>query len=136
MLRGLWDPDTRARVGSGGQRRVLRGLWDPDTARVAFGVGPGAHVLIVVFEGETVLGMSQASAPKTSAMDDDGMPVPLDQKLSGEHTLRAVMYPKIGTMERFDAAEATPCEFEGEPVQTEPTRIDFERISEGTPSAS
>jgi hypothetical protein len=83
-----------------------------------------------------MLGMSQASAPENSAMDDDGMPVPLNQKLSGEHTLRAVMYPKIGTTEQFDAEGATPCKFEGEPVQTGPTTIDFERISEGTPSTS
>lgn len=109
-------------------------MWDPDTVRVAFGVGPGAQVRLVVFEDDTVLGMNQAFAPEDSAMDDDGLPIDLNKKLSGEHTIRAVMYPRIGMKEQFDAKEATPCQYEGKPVQTEPTTIDFSEFSEGTPT--
>jgi hypothetical protein len=110
------------------------GFWDSDTVSVAYGVGPGAHVRLVVFEDDTVLGMNEDFAPENSSLDMDGLTIQLNKKLSGKHTLHAVMYPKIGMTEQFTVDEATPCQYEGEAVQTEPTTIDFSKFSEDTPT--
>lgn len=110
------------------------GFWDSDTVSVAYGIGPGAHVRLVVFEDDTVLGMNEDFAPENSSLDMDGLTIQLNKKLSGKHTLHAVMYPKTGMTEQFTVDEATPCQYEGKAVQTEPTTIDFSKFSEDTPT--
>lgn len=110
-------------------------VWGPSTVSVSFGLGAGAHVLLVVLENDTVLGMTQARAPNDVGMTSDGTLIPLNTKLTGEHTIRVVMYPNIDKGNRLDPGEATPCQYEGSAIQTEPTTIDFSRFSETTSAA-
>jgi hypothetical protein len=62
----------------------------------------------------------------------DGAKIPLDTKLSGKHTIRAVMYPDIAESDQFNVKEATPCQHSGTVIQTEPTTINFSSFSENT----
>ena len=107
-------------------------MWSPSTVRVGFGLGAGADVLLVVLENNTVLGMTRIKTPNDSGIESDGDPIPLNTKLSGEHTIRVVMYPDAGKENQFNAQKTVPCQYEGKAVQTEPTTIDFSRFSENT----
>lgn len=111
-------------------------LWNPSTVRVAYQLGDGANVLLVVLEDDTVLGMTQITNVGGGVVESDGEPIPLNTKLSGNHTIRAAIYPNTGTAEQFSAEDATPCQLEGKAVQTESTTIDFSRFSENTPTTS
>ena len=109
-------------------------LWGPSTVRVAFALGAGANVRLVVLEGDTVLGTTLIPPPD-GAIVFDGQPIPLDTDLSGDHTIRVVVYPHSGESNGFDIERTTPCRHEGDVVQTEPTTIDFDRFSPNTSSA-
>ena len=104
-------------------------LWGPSTVNVALSLGAGANIYLVVLEDGTVLGRTQVGAPDDGGVEVDGQPIPLDNELSGEHTIRVVAYPNRGEGDQFDAERATPCQHEGGPVQTGPTTIDFSRFS-------
>ena len=109
-------------------------LWGPSTVRAAFALGAGANVRLVVLEDDTVLGTTLIPPPD-GAVAVDGQPIPLDTDLSGDHTIRVVVYPHSGESNGFDIERTTPCRHEGDVVQTEPTTIDFDRFSPNTSSA-
>ena len=107
-------------------------VWGPSTVSVSFGLGPRAHVLLVVLENDTVLGMTQVSAPNDVGMTSDGTLIPLNTELTEEHTIRVTMYPNMGKGHLLNSEKAAPCRYEGSAVQTEPTTVDFSRFSEQT----
>ena len=110
-------------------------LWDSSTVRVAFTIGPSAHIRLVVFENNTVLGTTQVKSPDEGVMEVDGQPIPLDTDLSGEHTIRVVAYPATAEDGQFNAQEMTPCRNQGK-VQTGSATIDFGEFPEGTNTTS
>lgn len=103
-------------------------IWSPSQVAVGYFVGAGAQIRIVVYEDDTMLGMTQYHAPNDTGVNVDGQPIPLNTRLSGEHTIRAIMY-EDGTS---DPKEATPCRNEGEIIQTEPATLNFSGLSENT----
>lgn len=109
-------------------------LWGPSTVRAAFALGAGANVRLAVLEDDTVLGTTLIPPPD-GAVAVDGQPIPLDTDLSGDHTIRVVVYPHSGESDGFDIERTTPCRHKGNVVQTEPTTIDFDRFSLNTSSS-
>jgi hypothetical protein len=109
-------------------------VWGPGRVTVAFGLGAGAHVLLVVYEDNEVLGTAQATAPSYGGASVDGQPIPLETTLSGEHTIRVVMYGDVNQDGQFDAKTATPCRYEGDVIQTEPRTIDFSKFADSPTS--
>ena len=107
-------------------------VWGPSRVTVAFGLGAGAHVLLVVYEGDEVLGTAEATAPSDGGIAVDGQPIPLQTMLSGEHTIRVVMYGDVNRDGQFDPETATPCRYEGDVIQTKPKTIDFSEFSDDT----
>lgn len=107
-------------------------VWGPSRVTVAFGLGAGAHVLLVVYEGDEVLGTAQSTAPSYGGAAVDGQPIPLNTTLSGEHTIRVVMYGDTNQNGQFDPETAMPCRYEGDVIQTEPKTIDFSKFSDNT----
>jgi hypothetical protein len=105
-------------------------MWSPRTVRVAFHLGAGADVLLVVFEGNTVLGMTHVSV--SADVSSDGQPIPLNTTLSGTHTLQVVMYPASADNGQTTIQEATPCQHNGTVIQTVPTTINFSSFSENS----
>lgn len=110
-------------------------LWDSSTVRVAFTIRSGAHIRLVVFENNTVLGTTQVKSPDEGVMEVDGQPIPLDTDLSGKHTIRVVAYPATAEDGQFNAQEMTPCRNQGK-VQTGSATIDFGEFPEGTNTTS
>lgn len=105
-------------------------MWGPSTVRVAFSLGAGGHVRLVVLENSSVLGMTHVETQNHVSID--GAKIPLDTKLSGKHTIRAVMYPDTAERGQFTAKETTPCHHGGTVIQTDPTTINFSSFSENT----
>jgi hypothetical protein len=104
--------------------------WTRQTVYVAYSLDANANVVLIVFEGDTVLGSEEYRSP-AGGVAVDGRPIRLDEPLTGEHTIRAAMYadPRAG---EFDPASATPCRHEGEVVQAGPKTIDFSLFASGT----
>jgi hypothetical protein len=111
-------------------------LWDSSTVRVAFSIGSGARIRLVVLENNTVLGTTQVDGSDKGEMMADGQAIPLDTKLSGKHTIRVVAYPDTARDGQFNAQEMTPCRNQGEVVQTGTITIDFSENSEDTSTTS
>jgi hypothetical protein len=109
-------------------------FWRRNTVWVDFNGKASAQVRLVVLENDTVLGMTQTERPADNSASLDRVPITLRTTLSGEHTIRVVVYPAAGEGDQFSPEEATPCQHEGNVVQTEPTTIDFSRFSESTSS--
>ena len=107
-------------------------VWGPSTVEVGLSLGAGEKLHLVALENESVLGTRKVETPDDVGAVIDGVSIPLDTELSGEHTIRVVAYPNTGEADQFNAKQATPCQHEGEPVQTEPTTIDFSRFSKST----
>ncbi|RJT03422.1 hypothetical protein D3261_10990 [Halococcus sp. IIIV-5B] len=104
--------------------------WTRQTVYVAYSLETNANVVLVVFEGDTVLGSEGYRSPD-GGVAVDGQPIRLNEPLTGEHTIRAVMYADPGDGE-FDPGSATPCRYEGEVVQTGPETIDFGSFASST----
>jgi len=115
---------------------VADDVWGPSTANVGLSLGAGANIHLVALEGGRVLGRTQVEAPDDGAVVVDGQAIPLDTELSGEHMIRVVVYPNTGKGDQFDTEQATPCQREGEPVQTDARTIDFSRFSKNTTTAT
>ena len=111
-------------------------VWGPRRVSVAFGLGAGAHVLLVVYEGNEVLGTAQATAPSYGGASVDGQPIPLETTLSGTNTIRVVMYGDTNQNGQFDTKTATPCRYEGDVIQTEPRTIDFSNFDSNSTSTT
>lgn len=111
-------------------------VWGPSRVTVAFSLGAGAHISLVVYEDDIVLGTTQATAPGDGGVVVDGKLIPLDTTLSGKHTIRVVMYGNVNRDGQFDSETATPCRHEGRIVQAGPKTIDFSSFSENTLSTS
>jgi len=109
-------------------------IWRRNTVWVDFNHKASAQVRLVVLENDTILGMTQTERPTDNSTSSDGESITLRTKLSGEHTIRVVVYPATGEGDQFDPEEATPCLHEGSIVQTGSTTIDFSRFSESTSS--
>ena len=109
-------------------------IWRRNTVWVDFNREASAQVRLVVLENDTVLGMTQTERPADNNTSSGGEPITLRTKLSGEHTIRVVVYPATGEGDQFDPEEATPCQHEGSIVQPGSTTIDFSRFSESTSS--
>lgn len=107
-------------------------IWHRNTVWVEFNRGASARVRLVVLENDTVLGMTQIEPPTDNGASSDEEPITLRTKLSGEHTIRVVVYPDAGGGDQFSPEEVTPCQHEDDIIQTEPTTINFSRFSEST----
>ena len=107
-------------------------VWGPNSVSVGFDLGAGKQVELVVLEGDTVLGTKRVEAPADTGFVSDGDIIPLNTELSGEHTIQVVMYPATGEGNQVSPEQAIPCQYEGEPVQTEPRTIDFSRFSKNS----
>jgi hypothetical protein len=107
-------------------------LWNRHSVQVGgFSLGPNANVLLVVYEDDTVLGTAELHAPDVT-MVVDAMSIPLKKPLTGEHTIRVVMYADSDGDGNFDPANATPCRYEGEVIQAGPETFDFSEFAPGT----
>lgn len=105
-------------------------MWDPDRVPVGFDLGAGADVSLVVYENDDVLGTAHATAPSDTGVVVDGQPIPLNNSLSGEHTIHIVMYDDANQNGEFDPETATPCRHEGSVVRTESRTIDFSEFTD------
>ena len=108
-------------------------LWRRNTVWVDISLGDSSPIHLVVFEKDNILGMTEIIRPSGSS---EAIPIILRSNLSGRHTIRVVAYPAMGEDTRFRPEAATPCQYEGDDVQTEPTTIDFSRFSAGTTSTT
>lgn len=98
-----------------------------------FNLGPNAHVILVAYEGDTVLGTAEMHVPgNVGGVVVDGKSIPLKKPLTGEHTIRVVMYADPDGNGKFDPANATPCRHEGAVIQAGPETIDFSDFAPGT----
>ena len=102
-------------------------MWSPSTVSVSYSVGATPPGYIVVFEGDEVLGIKESMDKPHIVVD--GNVIQLDRKLSGEHTIRVVMYTSIGGNDHFNADQATPCHSDGEIIQTEERTMNFSNFS-------
>ena len=105
-------------------------IWRQDTVWVDFSREASTRVRLVVLEKDTVLGTTQVGQSPDTGTASDGVSIALKTKLSGEHTIRVVAYPDTGKSSEITSEGVTPCQHEGEVVQTEPTTIDFSRFAE------
>ena len=129
---------TRANRGCNGARALAfkpRGgggiRWDRQSVLVSYSLGPNAHILLVAYEGDTIRGMRERHSPGVGSVTDLDS-IRLDEPLTGEHTIRVVMYADPDGDGKFDPASATPCRYESEVVQAGPETIDFSRFPAGT----
>lgn len=111
-----------------GLTEKLRRLWELDLIRLGYTAGPG-KAWLVVYENDTVLGVEQATTGGEHGITVDEGSLRLDAPLSGEHTIRVVMYLD-GDSTEFDPATATPCRDGGDPVQAGPKTIDFSEFED------
>src|SRR5699024_1158055 len=109
-------------------------VWNRHSVQVGgFSLGPNAHVILVVYEGDTVLGTVEMHVPgNVGGVVVDGKSIPLKKPLTGEHTIRVVMYADPDGDGKFDPANATPCRHEGAVIQAGPETIDFGDFAPGT----
>lgn len=109
-------------------------VWNRHSVQVGgFSLGSNAHVILVVYEGDTVLGTTEMHVPgNVGGVVVDGTSIPLEKSLTGEHTIRVVMYADPDGNGKFDSANATPCRHEGAVIQAGPETIDFSDFAPGT----
>ena len=104
-------------------------MWGPATASVSYNFGANQTTYIVVLEGDEVLGTKETSSPEDTPIVVDGDIVHLDRKLSGIHTIRAVMYANLGGSDQLTPDQATPCRNKGEIIQTEERTVTFSEFT-------
>lgn len=138
---GCLSSAERARVCEGAWVR-LWGLdgemagrhWTPASIRLGFTI-PAGKALFVVYEAATILGTSHVTAGE-HGLTADGHPVQLNQRLAGEHTIRAVLYADSDGNGGFDASTDTACQTDGDPIQAGPRTINFSKFREHTSAAT
>ena len=109
-------------------------IWDSESVVVGFDLSAGAHVLLVAYENDSIRGVRPYSTDR--GVHVDGLRIPLDHRLSGNHTVRVVMYGDVNQNEQFDADRDVPCQHEGEVIQTQPRTLNFSSFTTNSTALS
>jgi len=104
-------------------------LWSPDRVRIGYTLPANASVFFVVYEDDTVLGVSHATNfDPDYAIASDGAEIHLDTALEGTHTIRVVAVADVNRNGEFDPATDVPCRSHGAVARAGPETIDFDRF--------
>jgi len=102
-------------------------LWSPDRVRIGYTLPPNASVFFVVYEDDTVLGVTHATNfDPDYALASDGDEIRLETALEGTHTIRVVAVADVNRNGEFDPATDVPCRSNGALAQAGPEPIDFD----------
>lgn len=106
-------------------------IWQPDALRLGYTLSGDA--LLVAFEDGAVLAWRHVGVESGRTITADGDVLQLERPLSGEHTIRVVLYRDLDDDRTFDPDVDEPCR----PVtQAGPRTIDFDRFTDGDPTGS
>ncbi len=107
--------------------QVEKNIWDTKSVVVGFELGDNADILLVAYENESRLGIQPYN--NTQAVAVDGLRIPLSHQLTGNHTVRVVMYGDTNENGKYDPDVDTPCQHDGTILQTENRTINFSRFT-------
>lgn len=104
--------------------------WTPESIRLGYTIQTG-DALFVVYENETILGTSHVAVGE-NGLTADGDTIQLNERLSGEHTIRVVLYADSDGNGSFDPSTDTPCQTDGDPIQAGPRTINFSKFTDNS----
>lgn len=115
----FWNlPDSTSNSAGWSANEVSAGFYSPGT------VDFFNRTFFVVYQNDTILGVEPFWSD-SGAVHVDGFTIPLDNRLTGTHTIRVVVYADTNENQEFDRETDRPCYYKGSINQAGPKTINF-----------